>query len=240
MLRNKARRVIEIGNDTCLLGFGGRDSVDTMIFDTSTISPRGVTEVQTLSTSGVPTGGTIKLVYNGQTTAAIAFNATAATIQAELRKLSRLGAVTVTGGPLTTNPVVITFTGKNANRDVPLITTTANALTGGSTPAASVTETTKGDATFAGMYELISGTPLMVSANDSKMVQEWDGSSATTLIGIFDGQRELFGPDDYVAIPVYNTDCVFDKDVVKNYATWAANYNTWAAAALCKFKSQGV
>lgn len=239
MLRNKARRVIDVGNDTCLLGFSGRDSVDSMIFDTSTISPRGVTEVQTLTTSGVPTAGTFKLNFRGQKTAAIAFNASAATIQTELRKLGRLGAVTCSGGALPT-AVVITFTGKNANQDQPLITVSDNALTGGTAPAASVVETTKGDATFAGLYVLVSGTPLMVSANDSKMVQEWDGASATTLIGIFDGQREIFGPDDYKPIPVYNTDCVFDRDVVKNYATWSANYLTWAAANMCKFKSQGV
>src|SRR5689334_9864595 len=111
-LRNKARRVIDVGNPTCLLGFSGRDSVDSAIFDTSTLSPGGVTEVQTITVTGTPTGGTFKLAALGQTTAAIAYNANAAAVQAALRALSRVGAVTVTGGAGPGTPWVVTFTGK--------------------------------------------------------------------------------------------------------------------------------
>lgn len=238
MLRNRARRQTDIGNDTCLLGFSGRDDVDSMIFDSSTLVPGGVTEVQTLATSGVPTAGTFKLAAYGQTTAAIAFNASAATIQTELRKLTRLGAVTCAGGALPT-AVTITFTGKHANKDVPLITVANNSLTGGTAPAASVVETTKGDSTFAGLFVLRSGLPLMTTT-DGKMVKEWDYVSAADLIGIFDGQRELLSIEDYPSIPVYNHLCTFDKAVVKNYAANAAAYKTWGAANGCVFKSQGL
>ncbi len=235
----RIRRQIIVGSPTCLLGFSGRDSVDSAVFDSSTLAPGGVTEVQTLSITGVPTGGTFRLAYKGQTTADIAFNATAAAVQSALRLLTRLGAVTCSGGPLPGAAVVITFTGKNAGQDVPLITVASPALTGGTAPAASVTQTTNGDSTFAGLYVIRSGLPLMASA-DGKKVVEWDGASAATLRGIFDGQRELLDPTDMPVIPVYNFDCVFDKAVVKKYADFTANYNTWAQANGCVFKSQGV
>lgn len=234
----KIRREIGVGNPTCLLGFSGRDSVDSATFDSSTLQPGGVDEVQTATITGVPTGGTFKLAFSGQTTASIAFNATGATVQTELRKLSRLGpGVTVTGGA--GGPYVITFAGvKLGKKDQPLITLATNALTGGTTPTVSVVETTKGDSKFANLYVIRSGLPLMRSADNLKVI-EWDGASAATLVGIFDGQRELLDPSDFPIIPVYNHECVFDAEVVKNYATYTANYNTWAAAHACQFKYQG-
>jgi hypothetical protein len=114
----------------------------------------------------------------------------------------------------------------------------SNALTGGTAPAPTVVETTKGDSKFANLYVLLSGLPLMRNGAGDKVV-EWDGASAATLVGIFDGQRELLGPEDYPVIPVYNHECVFDAEKVKNYATYTANYNTWAAAHVCQFKYQG-
>jgi hypothetical protein len=228
------RRRTQISNPTCLLGFSGRDSVDSGVFDSSTLQPGGIDEVQTLTITGA-TGGTFTLTYKGQTTAPLAYNASAATIQAALRGLSRLGSgVTVTGA----GPYVITFSGaKVGKQDVPLITTNAAALTpGGST--ASVVETTKGDSTFANLYVLRSGLPVMASADGKKLV-EWDGASSATLRGIFDGQRELLGQGDDPIIPVYNHECVFDIAVVKNYTTFKANYDAWAAAHACQFKSQG-
>lgn len=238
MLTQRLRRTFDIGNDTCLLGFSGRDSVDTALFDTSTLTPGGVTEVQSIAITGTPTGGTFTLSFKGQTTAPIAWNASAATVQAALRLLGRVGAVTCAGGALPGTPVSVTFTGKNALQDVPLLSINTAALTGG-TPVGAVTVTTQGDATFAGLLILKSGTPLMATA-DGKKVQPWDGVSAAALVGIFDGQREFLDVTDIKAIPVYNHECVFDKAVVLNYATWTANYNTWAAAHACQFKSQGV
>ena len=237
---NKFRRRIEIGNDTCLLGFSGRDSVDSVVFDSSTLEPGGVNEQQTLTITGAPTGGTFRLAFKGQTTADIAFNASAAAVQAALRALRRIGAngVTCTGGPLPGTPVVIEFTGKLENLDVDLITVANNSLTGGTAPAAAVTETRKGDSTFAGLYVLRSGLPLMMNADGDKAV-EWDGASAATLIGVFDGQRELLGPGDDPVIPVYNHEAVFDINVLKNWATFEANYRAAAALRTCQFKSQG-
>lgn len=231
-------RQITIGNPTCLLGFSGRDSVDSGVFDSTSLSLGGIDEVQTATITGTPTGGSFKLVAKNQTTGAIAYNATGATVQAALRALSRLGnGITVTGSA--GGPYVITFSGvKLGKRQQSLITTASVALTGGTAPTISVVETTEGSSLFANLYVITSGLPLMASGDGTKLVQ-WDGASATTLVGIFDGQVELLDPSDDPIIPVYNHECVFDKGVVLNYSTWSANYLTWAAAHACQFKSQG-
>jgi hypothetical protein len=104
----------------------------------------GTNEVDSLTTTGTPTGGTLTLTVNGQTTAGIAFNAAAATVQSALEALSNVavGDVTCTGGALPT-AVTITWGGNLAGQPV---TVTANGagLTGGTTPTAVVTNTTPG------------------------------------------------------------------------------------------------
>lgn len=97
-----------------------------------------VNEVQTLTITA--TGGTYTLTYDGQTTAAIAWDANAAAIDAALEALSNIGAgdVTVAGA----GPYTITFTGALAQTDVSQLTVDATSLTGGT---ATLTTTTGGD-----------------------------------------------------------------------------------------------
>lgn len=101
-------------------------------------------EVQTLTVTGTPTGGTYKLGFDGETTAALAFNANAAAIQAALLALPGVGAtdLAVTGS----GPFTVTYGGARAGQDVPKITLEENALTGGSTPSVTVATTTPGGA----------------------------------------------------------------------------------------------
>jgi hypothetical protein len=90
--------------------------------------------VQWINTFGSPTGGTFTLTFNGQTTGAIAYNASASTVQTALRALSSIGTnVTCTGGPLPGTAIVCTFTGVLASPITPAITVSAS-LTGGSGP----------------------------------------------------------------------------------------------------------
>lgn len=98
----------------------------------------GVSEVQTVTITGAPTGGTFTLTLDGQTTAAIAYNATAAAVKTALEALPNVDQVTVTG----TGPYVVTFAG---GANVPQMTATAS-LTGGSSPAVAVATTTGGGA----------------------------------------------------------------------------------------------
>jgi hypothetical protein len=120
-----------------------RKGVTKVLFTTATIS--GVNEVQTLTITGTPTGGTFTITFSGQTTAAIDFDAVAADVEAALEALSNVGTgnVTCTGGGLPGTPVVITFTGDLAGTDVALMTTT-DSLTGGTTPASAIALTTPG------------------------------------------------------------------------------------------------
>lgn len=91
-----------------------------------------VNEIQTLSLPSVPTGGTFTLTFIGQTTSNIAYNASAATVQAALVALSNivLTDVVCTGGSLPATPIVITFGNTYAATDVPLITGNGTNLTG--------------------------------------------------------------------------------------------------------------
>lgn len=103
-------------------------------------------EVQTVTITGSPTGGTFTLTFNGQTTAGIAYNAAAAAVQSALEALSNIapGDVVVAGGPLPGTSVTVTFSGTYAGTDVAQMTASGAGLTGGTTPAVAVTTTTPG------------------------------------------------------------------------------------------------
>lgn len=115
-----------------------RSLVDTYI-GTSVVAD-GANEAQTVTVTGSPTGGTYTLTWNGQTTAAIAYNATALVVQQRLAALSNIeeGGVTVTGS--TGGPYTVTFT---SGQDVAAMTATAS-LTGGSTPGVTIATATAG------------------------------------------------------------------------------------------------
>ena len=77
---------------------------------------------------GSSTAGDFTLTYDGQTTASIAFNASAATVETDIEALSNVTAATVTGTGATATPWIIRFdtdTGQN-------IMTSTDSLTGGS------------------------------------------------------------------------------------------------------------
>lgn len=105
-----------------------------------------VNAVQTISITGSPTGGTFKLKFGGQTTASLNHNSSAAAIKTALEALASIGSgnVDTSGGALPGTPVVVTFIGNLAGRPVSLITVVNEALTGGSSPAVSIANTTVG------------------------------------------------------------------------------------------------
>lgn len=111
----------------------------------------GTDEVQTITIGGTPTGGTFKLGFKGQTTAAIEWSATNATlianIQTALRALATIGGanVNVAVGTMTAGigTATVTFVGALGKAAVPTISVVQNALTG-TAPTVSVAETTPG------------------------------------------------------------------------------------------------
>lgn len=103
----------------------------------------GTKEVQTLTGTSV-TAGTYAIVgIQGPSgpadTAPIAFNADAATIQEAVDAAVGPNVVTVSGGPVSTTPVVLTFN-LGVGTDVSAVTIDSSDLTG----TIAVTETTKG------------------------------------------------------------------------------------------------
>lgn len=137
-----------------------------------------VNEVQSLTITGTPTGGTFTLTLDGQTTAAIAFNATAAAVQTALAALSTIGAgnVACTGGPLPGSAVTITFQGDLGGTNVSQITATGS-LTGGTTPTVNVATTTPG-----------SGALTAVMTGAGWTVNQWAGAYVYLDYGTFAGQ----------------------------------------------------
>jgi hypothetical protein len=107
------------------------DAVGTslhQLFDLLTVTMAN--EVQIISSGGAVTS--YVLTFDGQSTGSIAGTANAAAAQAPLEALSNLapGDVVVTGGPLNTAALVITFGGTLAGIDVPQITVVATGVTG--------------------------------------------------------------------------------------------------------------
>jgi PKD repeat protein len=102
-------------------------------------------DTQTLRLNNA-TGGTFTLALGGQTTAPLAYNATAAQIQAALEALSTIGAgnvqVTGTGDVSTTNQTVL-FKGTFEEKNVDQLTASNGSLTGTS-PAVAINTTREG------------------------------------------------------------------------------------------------
>jgi len=103
-------------------------------------------EVQTVTITGTPTGGSFKLTLDGDITATIAWNAIASVVQTALRALDTPFAdgVVVTGGPGPGTPYVVTFASDLADNNVPQMTADGALLTGGTSPAVGVVTTTPG------------------------------------------------------------------------------------------------
>jgi len=109
-------------------------------------------EIQTITTTDEPDGGSYTLSFGGETTGAIAHSADAAAIKSALVSgISTIDTddIDVTGGPIgASTPIVITFQGALAAQDVGDITIDASNLTTGANPSAAptVTEARQGHA----------------------------------------------------------------------------------------------
>src|SRR5690606_3010886 len=110
-------------NTTGLSAFGGITKIE------ATNTQGGLNnEVQQVTLSNA-NGGTFRLAFMGQTTAPIAYNASASTVEAKLEELTSLDQVTVTGSA--GGPWTITFAGTHAGLDVSRIDGDAAGTTSG-------------------------------------------------------------------------------------------------------------
>lgn len=110
-----------------MAGRGSAFSVDLL--------PTGTNAVQSVTVTA--TSGTFALTFSGSTTTALAYNATAAAVQAALEALPSIGA----GNVSVTGTYAVTFTNRLGLYPMPLLTANGSGLAGGTV---SVVTTTAG------------------------------------------------------------------------------------------------
>src|SRR3954454_24556669 len=144
-------------------------------------------EVQRVAVSA--TGGTYKLSFKGNQTGPLAFNASAAEVQAALQGLASIGAgnVTVTEEFSTKR---ITFAGALAATDVEALSADSSALTGG-TAIATVTELIRGFNGHVGEGQLGEASGVAVYSNGANGLRQRfvsvADSAGTDRVKVFSG-----------------------------------------------------
>lgn len=123
----------------------------------------GVSEIQILTITGTPGGGTFTVTYNGVTSGNIAYNAAAATVQAALEAMSSIGTgnVTVSGGA--GGPYTVTFAGSLAGMPIGAVEV-AHAFTGGSSPDIESEVDTVG---VTGSFRAVAGLGALLNRTDT-------------------------------------------------------------------------
>lgn len=111
---------------------GTEDASDALQINVTTlkVAQSATNEKQLVTLAGTPTGGTFTLTYDGETTAAIDYNATAAAVQSALEALSNIGAGDVTVTDYSGGGWLIEFSGDLEGDNVSLLTGSGASLTG--------------------------------------------------------------------------------------------------------------
>jgi hypothetical protein len=114
--------------------------------DTAVVVQARYDEIQSVTITGTPTGGTFVLRFGGQNTSALNWNCTASQMQTALQALSSIGSgnALVTGGPGPGTAFTVEFTGTLGYASQALITLQTNSLTGGSSPSVAIAEVKDG------------------------------------------------------------------------------------------------
>lgn len=152
-------------------------------------------EVQTITIAGAPTGGTFTPYWNGLTPGPQAYNVTTAALQTALRAAWGMSTLTVAGTAGTS--YVITFP---ANRGNVSLITLVKAFTGGTTPDATVAETTPGVGASLASAVIPSAffdagwcaqDGLVENINESTSAVKGYGSTATLRVLLSDASRDF-------------------------------------------------
>lgn len=164
----------------------------------------GTNDVQTISATGA-TSGTFTVNVDGAVSATIAWNASAATVQSTLQALWTVGAaMTCTGGPLNTTPIICTYNQALAGTYRNLATIGINSLVGATPTIAHTTSGVPSDLAQYGTYY-------------------WDcAGNDGTLTGSYPTQATFIygqGPTVVVTAPVANSTITTATPTV----TWTAS-----------------
>lgn len=147
--------------------------------DTPVQGVAAVNEKQRVILGGTPTGGTFTLTFAGQTTGAIAYNASAATVTAALEALSNIAPGDVVTTENATSDWTIEFAATYAETNVPLMTGSGSSLTGGC--GVSVTTTQNGGGVNEVQDVVVDHPSVMTSTGSFKL--KFNGSSTISLAG---------------------------------------------------------
>lgn len=163
---------------------GNEDS----IFSTdapATINIAAVNEVQKVAFSVTPVSGSFKLVFDGEVTSAIAWNASAAGVQAALEALSNIGTgnVAVSGSIDNSTGLTITFQSSLGGLNQPQIASTENLLS----PSTTITPSTftPGSKAKSGLINLTATVtgPISAPTNSLNVIE-------TPVVGLEDFNNE--------------------------------------------------
>ena len=148
-------------------------------------------EIQNVTLTGGPAGGTFTLTYSGQTTSpGIPYNATPAQVQAALVALSNIadGDVRVTGSDLPSGIATVEFMGVNAGKDVAEMTGSGASLTGGSSPGVSIATIRGGGVTATSGFKVANGatSPEFHVAGGDRLVAITSAATATAHVLILE------------------------------------------------------
>ena len=116
--------------------------------DVAVVTQARYDEIQTVTITGGPTGGTFTLTFGGNTTTGIAFNAAASAVQSALVALASIGAGNATVSGSAGGPYTVDFTGTLGYAAQSLLTASGASLTGGTSPGVSLARV-KGGSTWA-------------------------------------------------------------------------------------------
>lgn len=160
-------------------------------------------EVQTVTLSNA-NGGTFRLAFNGQTTAPINQNASAATVDSGLEELNSVDLVNVTGNA--GGPWTVTFVGTHSNMNVAQMNGDASSLTGGTLTrtisysydvANQLTSSSDTDSSYAYTYDNL-GRVLAIDNNGTSgvprviLTSAFDaGSNRTSLTATVSGTNDF-------------------------------------------------
>ena len=118
------------------------DSASKFATDNEITLIAGTDEIQDVDFSAVPTSGSFKLIFEGETTVDIDWNDSNADVQTALNALTILSGVVVTGD--FTAGFTVTFSGDDGKQPQSVLTFTDNTLDSGGSVTITIAETTPG------------------------------------------------------------------------------------------------
>ena len=187
----------------------------------STIYTECAYDIQTISVSGSPTGGTFTLTGGplGSNTIVIPYNATPFQVQSLLVAPGGSISCMCQGTVLPSGSVMVIWTGTLSQQPQGVMTVAANALTGGSTPTPSVAHTVVGVAQNAHpLHSALANKIIVAPSSFMAVLAQLLASNAAIQTDYLTGQASGAGVETQV------TDAHIDAAVAAQFNLWSGAY----------------